>query len=51
MPGIPHLPPPPDPNMFDKNKYKNHPLLTYRYGEEVLRLKYPYLEDLDFSMI
>ena len=31
LPGVPYLPPPPDPSLFDKNKYKNHPLLTYRH--------------------
>ena len=31
--GVPYLPPPPDPNLFDKNKFKNHPLLSYRKVE------------------
>jgi hypothetical protein len=34
VPGVPYLPPPPDPNMFKKDQYKNHPLLTYRRQKE-----------------
>ena len=39
VPGVPYLPPAPDPNLFSRDKYKNHPLLTYRkpriYTEEL----------------